>query len=350
MNIIPKKNDHEFIDFCYKFFFHRDPDDEGKNFYLNMISQGHKREEILHSFIESSEFLNFANNNKASNPCEAYAPYGHFYSALPHHDDIKHCFDKASLNDYIINKEYSSKQIELANEFIKYYHEINFTKNKPEKWRYTFENGSFNYFDGIILYCMIRHTRPQRIIEVGSGYSSALMIDTCEFFLKNKTELTFIEPFPNLLRSLIHKKDKQTIEIIEKKVQNVPLEIFQELKANDILFIDSSHVSKFGSDVNHIVFKVIPNLQPGVIIHFHDIFKNFDYPKEWLLEGRAWNEAYLIRALIENNPNFTIVFFNDWFASKHWDFLVKNMPICTTQPKGSPFKNSGVSLWIRKNK
>ena len=82
-------------------------------------------------------------------------------------------------------------------------------------------------------------------------------------------------------------------------MQDVALSTFSGLRRGDILFIDSSHVAKIGSDVNHLVFTVLPALQSGVLVHFHDIFFPFEYPQAWLAEGRAWNEAYLLRAFLQ---------------------------------------------------
>src|SRR5665647_644615 len=105
-------------------------------------------------------------------------------------------------------------------------------------------------------------------------------------------DLTFIEPYPELLYERMHKEDKSRYNIIQKGVQKVPLDIFKTLKKNDILFIDSTHVSKFNSDVNYEIFNILPIISKGVIIHIHDIHDGFEYPLDWLKLGWAWNEAY----------------------------------------------------------
>ncbi|MGI9484201.1 MAG: class I SAM-dependent methyltransferase [Hyphomicrobiales bacterium] len=127
------------------------------------------------------------------------------------------------------------------------------------------------------------------MIEIGSGYSSCVMLDTNELFFDNAISMSFVEPYPELLLSLLKSGDEQNIEVHASKLQDTPLEIFAKLDAGDILFIDSSHVSKAFSDVNTIFFEILPNLSAGVYVHFHDIFANFEYPLEWLLQGRAWN-------------------------------------------------------------
>jgi len=180
-----------------------------------------------------------------------------------------------------------------------------------------------------------------KLIEVGSGYSSCVTLDANEFFLKNKIDCKFIEPYPDLLKSLIKSEDNSRIEIIEKKLQDVPLELFKELKTNDILFIDSTHVSKLNSDVNYIIHEIFPVLNSGVYIHIHDIFYPFEYPKQWLLEGRAWNEQYILRAFLEYNQQFEIILFNTYLESIFKDKIENQFPLL--------FKNTGGSIWLKKN-
>src|SRR5690606_17050723 len=111
--------------------------------------------------------------------------------------------------------------------------------------------------------------------------------------------------------------------------------------ANDILFIDSTHVSKINSDVNYIFFEILPRLASGVYIHFHDIFFPFEYPKAWVYEGRAWNEAYILRAFLQYNNAFSVVLMNTFMDQFHKSFFREHMPLCLINPGGS--------IWIRKH-
>ena len=131
---------------------------------------------------------------------------------------------------------------------------------------------------------------------MGSGYSSCVILDTNELFFNNNISCIFIEPYPQLQESLLKENDKDKIEIIPKRLQDVEVSKFSSLSSGDILFVDSTHVSKVDSDVNYIFFEILPSLTNGVYIHFHDIFYPFEYPKEWIYEGRAWNENYILRA------------------------------------------------------
>ena len=231
------------------------------------------------------------------------------------------------------------KQIQTVRRFEEYYADIPFPERKVEDFRYYFENGFYSYTDAIFLYSMMRHFRPKRIVEMGSGFSSALMLDTNELFFKDSIGLTFIEPYPERLKSLLKPKDANSTTIIEKRVQDVSLETFDDLGPGDFLFIDSTHVSKTGSDVNHIIFQILPRLSPGVMIHFHDIFYPFEYPRKWVYEGRSWNENYIVKAFLMYNEQFEIRLFSDYLHRFHRE-LFSEMPLC--------YKNNGGNLWIEK--
>jgi hypothetical protein len=130
------------------------------------------------------------------------------------------------------------------------------------------------------------------------------------------------------------------MEIIGDIVQSVSIDRFTSLEDGDFLFVDSSHVAKIGSDVVHVLSHVLPALMKGVIIHFHDIFWPFEYPREWLYEGRAWNENYFLKAFLQFNKVFQIMFFNHFLAAFHMDRVKGSCPLFA--------KNTGGSIWLRK--
>lgn len=272
-----------------------------------------------------------------------FVPPGHFYSPIPALDDIRAnedtIFDAVSRNVQGIDLR-EDEQLNLLTKFKDYYAELPFHPKKTPNLRFFFDNPAYSYSDAILLYCMIRHVKPARIIEVGSGYSSCVMLDTNELFFNGAIATTFIDPYPELLFSLIRDQDRKKIRIIGGRVQDLDLKEFDSLEANDFLFIDSTHVSKFYSDVNRIFFEILPRIQEGVFIHFHDIFYPFEYPKEWVYEGRAWNEAYLLRAFLQYNTSFRIVLMNTFLEHSHKGFFEREMPLC--------LRNPGGSIWIRK--
>lgn len=174
-------------------------------------------------------------------------------------------------------------------------------------------NNQFSWLDARLLYVLLRELRPKRVLEIGSGFSTLLVADVVQRYLPS-CELTCIEPYPRAFLAAGFPGLKQ---VIQKRAQDVELSVFDSLEAGDILFIDSSHVSKTGSDVNHLFFDVLPRLKSGTYIHVHDIFLPDDYPKTWVLqENRGWNEQYLLRALLMYSNRFE-VFFGASYAAQH---------------------------------
>jgi predicted O-methyltransferase YrrM len=268
-------------------------------------------------------------------------PAGHFYSPIP---DSKGVLARAQvLFDQGVDRcpgiELREKaQLELLEVFSRYYDALPWSEVPANSTRYHLGiSGFFKHGDAIALYSFLRHYEPRKVVEVGSGFSSAAMLDTNDLFLEKAVDFTFVEPYPDRLFRLLRREDKPTI--LRKQVQDTPLEVFSDLSENDILFVDSSHVVKIGSDVKDILFRILPALKPGVLIHFHDIFWPFEYPKEYLLKGAAFNEAYFLRSFLQFNEAFEIMLFNSYLATHHGDALQK-MPLFS--------KNPGSSVWLRK--
>jgi predicted O-methyltransferase YrrM len=272
---------------------------------------------------------------------KTWMPPGHYYSPIPDKADIANRKDSIyKRHSEFLGIDFNHQgQVELLEKLKHYYSEIPFQFEQSENRRYFYNNNFFGYGDSTSLYSMLRHFEPRHVIEVGSGFSSAVMLDVNEKFLNNETQLTFIEPYTKRLRSLLKTDDNATIH--ESGVQEIDLTVFDRLGDNDFLFIDSTHVSKIGSDVNYLFFEVLPRLKKGVIIHIHDIAANFEYPFKWIEEGRAWNESYLLRAFLQFNEQFQIILFNSYLGKVHKKWLEENMPVF--------LKNSGGSIWLRRN-
>ena len=270
-------------------------------------------------------------------------PPGHFYSPISSLEDIKEKediiwkLDKAGIQNGIdFNLE---KQISLLDKLGDYYQELPFTNKPSESNRYYLENTLYSYTDGIVLYSMLRHFQPKSIIEVGSGFSSAAMMDVNDKFFNSEINLIFIEPYPERLNNLMGFRHNKNSILIQKKVQDVEIEIFKGLQENDILFIDSSHIVKTGSDVNYLLFEILPILAKGVIIHFHDIFYPFEYPKKWVFNGHNWNETYFLKAFLMYNKDFEIILFSD-YIHKFSKESFKKMPMS--------YQNTGGNIWLQK--
>jgi predicted O-methyltransferase YrrM len=197
---------------------------------------------------------------------------------------------------------------------------LEFPKEKTPDWRYYANNSFFGYGSAAVLVAMIDLHRPKRIIEVGSGFSSAAMLDAAERRGWD-TQFTFIEPRPRRLKILLRPADHAKARIIEQPLQNIGLDAFQQLEANDLLFIDSSHVAKPGSDLVELFCRIIPSLKPGCLLHFHDIFYPQTYPREWFLQGISWNETFLLRAFLLFNDSFKVLYFNPYAQQVFRDIL-----------------------------
>ena len=273
-----------------------------------------------------------------------FVPPGHYYSPIPDLAEVRR--DEARIFSDAPPRQLpgldmrEAEQLALLQQLRPYYDSQPFGEQPREGLRYHFDNPSYAYSDGVLLHCMLRHLKPRRLIEVGSGFSSCVTLDTNELFLDGALQTTFIEPYPALLKSLLRPGDAAAVTIHEQRLQDVDLALFGSLQSGDVLFIDSTHVSRVGSDVNRVVFDILPALAPGVVIHVHDMFWPFEYPKEWIYFGRAWNELYLMRAFLQHNSAFQVLLMNTFMDTFHRPFFEQHMPLCT--------KNPGGSLWLRK--
>jgi predicted O-methyltransferase YrrM len=165
---------------------------------------------------------------------------------------------------------------------------------------------------------MIRYFKPRRIYEIGSGYSTYLSAQAVRKNVEQdrsyQCELVAIEPYPN---EILRGGFLGLCRLIAKQVQDVTLSEFEKLEENDILFIDSSHVLKIASDVQYEYLDILPRLNKGVIVHFHDIFLPKEYPKEWVLQLRIfWTEQYLLQAFLAFNESFEILWAGSYMHFK----------------------------------
>jgi predicted O-methyltransferase YrrM len=270
-----------------------------------------------------------------------FAPPGHFNSPLASRAEIATAYSRHGFGPPFPAVDLNAaEQFARLDRFAAYYPEQPFPDQPTAGRRFHLANPSYGHHDAIMLYCMLRESRPGRIVEVGSGFSSAAILDLNEHVFGGTMDYTVIDPDLSRLHSLIGADAATCVRLVPQAVQDVPMEAFAALRENDVLFIDSSHVSKVGSDVNRLIFDVLPALAPGVLIHFHDITGNLEYPRAWLEEGRAWNELYLLHAFLMYNPAFRIELFSRWLAISRAQFLRERMPLCATE--------GGGQLWLRK--
>ena len=194
-------------------------------------------------------------------------------------------------------------------------------------WRYHTGNGHFGHADAALLFSMLLEYKPSRLIEVGGGFSSLLVMDVNDHFLDHSLDATFFDPHPDAILSLLPPLDSYRARIQAKRSHDVSGQDFAQLHRGDILSLETSHVAKTGSDVCDLLFRVLPALQPGVLVHVHDIYFPFEYPESWVVrDNRSWNEAYILRAFLQFNCAFRVLFFNSLMAAKYPDQMAAAFP------------------------
>jgi hypothetical protein len=274
----------------------------------------------------------------------------HYYYPIPDTRElgdelwVKHS-DMVGVN---VNEDSQLKLLELFASELKNEYDCFPQQKTATPHRYYLYNDAIESVDGEILYCMIRYFKPNRIIEIGSGYSTYL---SAEAILKNKEEnpsydckLTAIDPYPN---AVIRKGFPGFSELIPRKVQDIPLTDFVQLDRNDILFIDSTHVLQIGSDVRYEYLEILPRLKKGVIVHAHDIFLPAEYPKEWTRKmAWFWNEQYLLQAFLSFNESFEVLWAGSYMHLKYPDKLEKAF---RSYRRNGKWLGPG-SFWIRRVK
>jgi hypothetical protein len=272
----------------------------------------------------------------------------HFYQPIP---------DTQSLPETLWNRPSElagidmndSVQLDLLRTcFLKFQSEYDQFPTTPTKepGRFYLDNHLFDGTDALVAYCMVRHFQPHLIIEVGSGFSSLLLGEAAE--KNNISALICIEPFP---QEFLKQGFPGLHRLIEKKVEDIDLAFFSELHSGDVLFIDSSHTVKIGGDVNYLFLEVLPRLEPGVIVHIHDIFLPFEYRRDWVLdEFRFWTEQYLLQAFLTFNSEFEVLMANSYLAHGYLEDLKAAFPslerLKATLPNSVRW--GGGSFWMRR--
>lgn len=318
-------------------FFGRAPDEEAISAFMERSKRGLPAGQIVEELAASVEYAEKLRHRMFVQP-------GHYYSAIAHADEAAAAIAKIdkdpiphTLPGILIDRQ---AMLNIWSDLLAHMMEPPFPSAETHGFRYHFDNPNFAFGDSLILQAMLRHFRPPRVVEVGSGFSSACMMDVNDLFLNGTMEITFIEPFPELLHKLVDGTSGK-VDIRAIPIQRADLSIFKSLKAGDFLFIDSTHVLRTGSDVNVELFEVLPEVAPGVMVHIHDIFWPFEYPREWVIdENRSWNELYAVRAFLTQNREWEIVMFNNYIARTAADQV--------PAPISQFLRNPGAGLYLRK--
>lgn len=213
--------------------------------------------------------------------------------------------------------------------------------------RFYVVNGVYMAVDAHVYYCLVRHLKPKRIVEIGSGQSTRLAVDALETNRDrdgSPGHLTAIEPFPgDMLKELA---EAGRVELIVAKVQDVGLELFESLGAGDILFIDSTHVLREGNDVQFEYLELLPRLPDGVYVHVHDISLPRRYPKVYFDQGIYWNEQYLLQAFLAFNRRFETIWAGNYLLLKNPERMNSAFPEIAAMREKWPLSEPS-AFWMR---
>lgn len=263
-----------------------------------------------------------------------------YYSDIPSIADVLSSFEYTDssapyLNETIFDKNALHKEllelIDFAEDF-----------NPPESGdeencnKYYWKNGMFSYSDAMAYYAYIRRIKPKTVVEIGSGFSSLVALEALK---KNGMgELKCIEPFPRPFITAYGNAD--VINLYKVPAQDITPEMLNSMLSDgDILFIDSTHTVKIGSDCLHIYLRLLPNIRKKIYVHIHDIFLPFGFPQNWALEHHYyWTEQYLLYAWMLDNPRVSVLFGSAYHHHFNPDLLDSLMH--------GRFLRGGCSFWL----
>lgn len=202
------------------------------------------------------------------------------------------------------------------------------------------DNGSYPPVDADLLYALVRYLKPRRVLELGSGHSTLV---TCMAAAANRRQgyparVECFDPHPSVVAA-----DTPGLTRLEPlPAQQVTLAEFEALGPGDVLFVDTTHTVKLGSDVNFVVLDVLPLLARGVVVHFHDVFLPREYPRSWIEDlGLIWAEQYLLQAFLAMNPGYEILLSANALAAEHPDELGATV-------RSWPHRGLPGAFWIRR--
>lgn len=266
-----------------------------------------------------------------------YVIPAHFYEPIPNSRDLALNERRVWKISQLIGLDMNDKlQLTfLGSVFPKYYNEyVTLSKGLIKD--------AFQEVDREVLYCMTRHFKPPRIIEIGSGTSTHIFIKAILTNRKDEesSELIVVDPYPT--KTVKKLADKHKFRLVQDKCENLEVDFFSQLKSGDILFTDSTHVVKTGGEVNYLFLDILPRLNKGVIVHVHDVFLPLEYPKDWLLKKHVfWTEQYLLHAFLIYNDSFEVLWGGSYMNLKYPQKLRSAFP--SYNPYSIP-----ASFWFRR--
>jgi len=269
----------------------------------------------------------------------------HYYSPIP---DLRDLLARSEIWDRpsdLVGVDMRPKdQLELMEGvFAAYQQECDFARQPAGDLEFHTQNDYFGYVSAAAMHSMVRHYRPRRIIEVGGGYSTRVIARAARMNADAgfPVEVTVVDPYldSGSLQGL-----QGMSELIPHRVEEVPPDRLTLLQAGDLLSIDTSHVVRMGGDVVYLYLEILPRLTPGVLVHFHDIFLPFSYPKEWLQRRHFWNEQYLLHAFLIHNDEYRVL-----WAQRYAESAFPEIYTRIFQGRTSHLENfDSYSFWVRR--
>ena len=263
-----------------------------------------------------------------------------FYSDIPSIEEIEDFFNNPKskmpyFNSKVFNeqllKENLEKLIYFSDEFNPVIEEVD------AKGKYFWNNTQFSFSDAMSYYCFIRMIKPSNIVEIGSGFSTLITIEATNYN-NNNCSIDCIEPFP---RNFL--VDNDQINLHNIKAQDLEINFLNDtLRDGDILFIDSTHTVKNGSDCLSIYLNLLPQIKHNIYVHVHDVFLPFALPKEWQIEHQIfWTEQYLLLAFLIDNPKASVIYGSAINAELFPEIMNKMM--------NEKALSGGSSIWFKYN-
>ena len=210
------------------------------------------------------------------------------------------------------------------------------------------DNSYYRTVEAEVLHALLKHLRPKRVVELGSGFSTLIIAAACAANEREGHPAVYdvYDPFPGTVAPALEAGLPGLTDFRAVSATEVPRSAFAELGSGDVLFVDTTHTVKLGGDVNRIVLEVLPELAPGVVVHFHDVFLPWDYPRYWVEDmERYWAEQYLLQAFLAGNDAWEVLLATYALTRAHPAELASLIDSFdpARQPPGVP-----AAFWIRR--
>jgi hypothetical protein len=256
-----------------------------------------------------------------------------FYSPIPTVAEIEATFHAPSPPSYDAIFDRAAVTAFLDEALFPYSHE--FDPPVAGGDGYNWSSRSFSFSDAMAYYCFVRHAKPRTIIEIGAGASTLIAGAACR---KNGVgRIVCIDPNPPDFVTRI----TGVSEIVAQPVQTLAPEYFNErLSDGDIVFIDSTHTVKHGSDCLHLYLSILPRLRHTVLVHVHDVYLPVTAPEQHLRDWQIyWTEQYLVMAYLLENRRAAVLYGSSYHLERNTERLRAFMH--------GRYEPGGASLWFR---